>query len=77
METPEYQEQGIKIIQVEQKDLLQDVCELEKKVAAIEKDMEIMKKDITRIMNNTTWILRVIIGAVIAALIEVFINKGL
>ena len=58
------------------------VRELEKRVGEIDSRLHVaesnikdMKQDITDIKSNTTWILRLIIGVVIVAILALIINS--
>ena len=49
---------------------------VETRLAVAESNIKDMKEDISAIKNNTTWILRIIIGTIIAALLGLIINGG-
>ena len=49
---------------------------VETRLAVAESNIKDMKEDISAIKNNTTWILRLIIGTIIAALLGLIINGG-
>lgn len=53
-----------------------DVADLRTRMAVAESNIENVKEDLTSIKNNTTWILRLIIGAFVMALIGLLIKGG-
>lgn len=53
-----------------------DVSDLKTRMAVAESSIKDVKEDISSIKNNTTWILRLIIGAFIMALIGLVWKGG-
>jgi len=49
---------------------------LETRVAVAESNIKEMKEDVSAIKDNTTWILRLIIGGLIGAVIAFFVSGG-
>jgi hypothetical protein len=54
-----------------------DVIDLKTRMAVAESNIKDMREDITSIKNNTTWILRIIIGALVGALVTFIIRGGI
>lgn len=52
------------------------VGKLETRMAVAEAGLKDMKEDMQSIKNNTTWILRLIIGAIVMALLGLVIVNG-
>ncbi|WP_129727596.1 hemolysin XhlA family protein [Ectobacillus funiculus] len=77
MEGNECRKEEIKQFNEEQKSLYRDVRSLETKVLLNERDINEIKGEIQGIKSNTTWILRVIIGAVITYILSVLFRGGL
>jgi hypothetical protein len=50
------------------------VTSLETRMAVAESHIEDIKEDIGSIKNNTIWLLRIVIGSVVAALLWLIIN---
>lgn len=58
--------------------LEQDVANLNTRMAVAEAGLKDMKEDMQSIKNNTTWILRIIIGAIVTGLLGLlFVNGGM
>lgn len=53
-----------------------DIADLKTRMAVAESNIKDVKEDISSIKNNTTWILRLIIGAFIMAVLGLIINGG-
>lgn len=53
-----------------------DVADLKTRMAVAESNIRDVKEDISSIKSNTTWILRLIIGAFITAVLGLIINGG-
>ncbi|WP_121605506.1 hemolysin XhlA family protein [Virgibacillus sp. Bac332] len=58
-------------------ELKHDVTELKTRMAVAESNIKDVKEDISSIKNNTTWILRLIIGAFVMALLGLIIKGGI
>lgn len=48
----------------------------EVRLAVAESDIKGIKNDISSIKNNTTWLLRIVIGAIIAGLLGLVLKGG-
>lgn len=77
MEENQCAKEEMKQFKEEQRNLYRDVRSLETRVLLNEKDINEMKEDLQGIKSNTTWILRVIIGAVITYLLSILFRGGL
>lgn len=56
--------------------LKDDLSETKVRVAVAEANIKDMKEDISTIKNNTTWILRLILGAIALALLGTVLTGG-
>ncbi|PED73056.1 hypothetical protein COL60_16670 [Bacillus pseudomycoides] len=65
-----------KDIKSEQKVMQQDIRNLESRTLGNEKDIVNINKQLDKISANTTWILRIIIGAIVTALIGLLLKGG-
>ncbi|MEN1938983.1 hemolysin XhlA family protein [Paenibacillus sp. 102] len=65
-----------KDIKSEQKAIQQDIRNLESRTLGNEKDIVNINKQLDKISSNTTWILRIIIGAIVTALIGLLLKGG-
>ena len=77
MEGNECPKEEMKQFNEEQRSLYRDVRSLETKVLLNERDINEIKGELQGIKSNTTWILRVIIGAVITYILSVLFRGGL
>ncbi|MDM5189349.1 hemolysin XhlA family protein [Bacillus sp. DX4.1] len=68
--------QKIQQIESDQKDMQRDIRNLETRTTGNEKDIVNINKQLDKISANTTWILRIIIGAIIAALLSLLLKGG-
>lgn len=68
--------QEIQQIKSDQKDMQRDIRNLETRTTVNEKDIVNITKLLDKIGANTTWILRIIIGAIVTALIGVLLKGG-
>ncbi|MED1477135.1 hemolysin XhlA family protein [Bacillus pseudomycoides] len=66
-----------KDIKSEQKVMQQDIRNLESRTLGNEKDIININKQLDKISANTTWILRIIIGAIVAGLLGLLIKGGM
>ncbi|AEH46802.1 hemolysin XhlA [Parageobacillus thermoglucosidasius C56-YS93] len=53
-----------------------DMVDVKTRLAVAESNIKDMREDISAIKNNTTWILRLIIGAIIASLLGLVLKTG-
>ncbi|MEW9139065.1 hemolysin XhlA family protein [Bacillus wiedmannii] len=68
--------QEIQQIKSDQKDMQRDIRGLETRTTVNEKDIVNINKLLDKISANTTWILRIIIGAIVTALIGLLLKGG-
>lgn len=59
---------------MEVKELEQRYYDLDKRVGIVETKVEGMEKKLDKIDNNTTWILRTIIGSIVGGILLYFFN---
>ncbi|MFI8710103.1 hemolysin XhlA family protein [Bacillus sp. NPDC077411] len=69
--------QEIQQIKAEQKDMREDIRHLENRTLGNEKDIININKQLDKISANTTWILRIIIGAIVAGLLGLLMKGGM
>ncbi|WJE24549.1 hemolysin XhlA family protein [Bacillus cereus] len=69
--------QEIHQIKSEQKDMQRDIRDLETRTTVNEKDIVNITKLLDKIGANTTWILRIIIGAIVAGLLGLLMKGGI
>jgi hypothetical protein len=55
--------------------LRDDMVDVKTRLAVAESNIKDMREDISAIKNNTTWILRLIVGGIVGALLT-FIMRG-
>lgn len=53
-----------------------DMVDVKTRLAVAESNIKDVKEDISSIKNNTTWILRLVIGSIIMALLALIIQGG-
>lgn len=54
-----------------------DVSDLKTRMAVAEAGIKDVKEDLSSIKNNTNWILRLIVGAIISALLGLIVKGGM
>ncbi|UYZ01179.1 hemolysin XhlA family protein [Peribacillus frigoritolerans] len=59
------------------KSLEVDMTEVKTRLAVAESNIKDVKEDISSIKSNTTWILRIIVGAIILALLGLIFKGGI
>ncbi|PFD95523.1 hypothetical protein COE15_21380 [Bacillus cereus] len=69
--------QEIQQIKSDQKDIKEDIRHLENRTLGNEKDIVNINKQLDKISANTTWILRIIIGAIVAGLLGLLMKGGM
>ncbi|MGG5770697.1 hemolysin XhlA family protein [Bacillus wiedmannii] len=69
--------QEIQQIKSDQKDMQRDIRNLETRTTVNEKDIVNINKLLDKISANTTWILRIIIGAIVTSLIGLLLKGGI
>ncbi|CAM3936393.1 hemolysin XhlA family protein [Bacillus paramycoides] len=68
--------QEIQQIKLDQKDMQRDIRNIETRTTVNEKDIVNINKLLDKISANTTWILRIIIGAIVAGLLGLLMKGG-
>ncbi|HDR8112504.1 TPA: hypothetical protein QCZ04_005827 [Bacillus cereus] len=58
-------------LKVEQKEIMRDIRNLETRTLINEKDISMINQQLEKISINTTWILRIVISAVIMAILGI------
>ncbi|MDM5189036.1 hemolysin XhlA family protein [Bacillus sp. DX4.1] len=66
--------QKIDNLKLEQKEVIRDIRNLETRTIINEKDITTINKQLEKISMNTTWILRIIIGAVVTGILGLVIK---
>ncbi|ANS45929.1 hypothetical protein BM86_34090 [Bacillus thuringiensis] len=61
-------------LKAEQKEIMRDIRNLETRTTINEKDISTINKQLEIISLNTTWILRIIIGAVVTGILGLVIK---
>ncbi|EEM21617.1 hypothetical protein bthur0005_31340 [Bacillus thuringiensis serovar pakistani str. T13001] len=63
-------------LKAEQKEIMRDIRNLETRTTINEKDIATINKQLEKISTNTTWILRIIISAIIMSVLGLIL-KGM
>ncbi|AAT55573.1 conserved hypothetical protein [Bacillus anthracis str. Sterne] len=63
-------------LKAEQKEMMRDIRNLETRTTINEKDIATINKQLEKISTNTTWILRIIISAIIMSVLGLIL-KGM
>ncbi|MBO1580733.1 hemolysin XhlA family protein [Bacillus sp. XF8] len=69
--------QKIDSLKSEQKEIMRDIRNLETRTTINEKDIATINKQLEKISMNTTWILRIIIGAVVMGILGLLMKGTL
>ncbi|HDR8112382.1 hypothetical protein ACO1D2_11435 [Bacillus thuringiensis] len=64
-------------LKVEQKEIMRDIRNLETRTLINEKDISMINQQLEKISINTTWILRIVISAVIMAILGLILKGGM
>lgn len=64
-------------LKAEQKEIMRDIRNLETRTTINEKDISTINKQLEKISLNTTWILRIVIGAVLMAILGLILKGGI
>ncbi|AFQ19034.1 hemolysin XhlA family protein [Bacillus thuringiensis] len=64
-------------LKTEQKEIMRDIRNLETRTTINEKDISTINKQLERISPNTTWILRIVIGAIVMAVLGLLLKGGI
>ncbi|MEB8650728.1 hemolysin XhlA family protein [Bacillus cereus] len=66
----------IEELTLEQKEIMREIRNLEMRTTINEKDISTVNKQLEKISLNTTWILRIVIGAVVTGVLGLIV-KGI
>lgn len=64
-------------LKTEQKEIMRDIRNLETRTTINEKDIATINKQLEKINMNTTWILRIVISAIIMAILGMILRGGI
>lgn len=67
----------IDLLKAEQKEIMRDIRNLETRTIINEKDVASINKQLEKINLNTTWILRIVISAIIMAVLGLILKGGI
>lgn len=66
----------IDTLKAEQKEIMRDIRNLETRTTINEKDISTINKQLEKISLNTTWILRIVIGAIVMSALGLILKGG-
>ncbi|OUB70564.1 MULTISPECIES: hemolysin XhlA family protein [Bacillus cereus group] len=64
-------------LKAEQKEIMRDIRNLETRTTINEKDISTINKQLEKISLNTTWILRIVISAIVMAILGLILKGGI
>lgn len=64
-------------LKAEQKEIMRDIRNLETRTTINEKDISTINQQLEKISMNTTWILRIVIGAVVMTILGLILKGGM
>ncbi|MBW3492302.1 hemolysin XhlA family protein [Bacillus sp. FDAARGOS_1420] len=64
-------------LKAEQKEIMRDIRNLETRTMINEKDIATINKQLEKISLNTTWILRIVISAIVMAILGLILKGGI
>ncbi|MBG9611673.1 hemolysin XhlA family protein [Bacillus thuringiensis] len=64
-------------LKAEQKEMMRDIRNLETRTTINEKDISTINKQLEKISLNTTWILRIVISAIVMAVMGLVLTGGI
>lgn len=64
-------------LKAEQKEIMRDIRNLETRTTINEKDISTINQQLEKISLNTTWILQIVIGAVVVAILGLILKGGM
>ncbi|PGQ49845.1 MULTISPECIES: hemolysin XhlA family protein [Bacillus cereus group] len=67
----------IDLLKAEQKEIMREIRNLETRTIINEKDISSINKQLEKINLNTTWILRIIISAIVMAVLGLILKGGI
>jgi hypothetical protein len=68
-------EQRVSKLENDMVDTRHDIVDIKTRLAVAESNIKDIKEDLSSIKSNTTWIIRLIVGAIVLAVLG-FISKG-
>jgi hypothetical protein len=68
-------EHRVQKLESETSEMRQDIVDIKSRLAVAESSIKDIKEDLSSIKSNTTWIIRLIIGAIVLAMLG-FISQG-
>ncbi|AEV89309.1 hemolysin XhlA family protein [Bacillus thuringiensis] len=67
----------IESLKAEQKEIMRDIRNLETRTTINEKDISTINQQLEKISLNTTWILRIVISAIVMAILSLVFKGGI
>lgn len=67
----------IDYLKAEQKEIMRDIRNLETRTIINEKDISSINKQLEKINLNTTWILRIVISAIVMGILGLILKGGI
>ncbi|MGF2619143.1 hemolysin XhlA family protein [Bacillus cereus] len=64
-------------LKAEQKEIMRDIRNLEMRTTINEKDISTINQQLEKISMNTTWILRIVISAIVMAVFGLILKGGI
>ncbi|MHA2893322.1 hemolysin XhlA family protein [Bacillus cereus] len=64
-------------LESEQKEIMRDIRNIETRTTINEKDISTINKQLEKISTNTTWILRIVISAIVMAVLGLILKGGI
>ncbi|ARX68075.1 hemolysin XhlA family protein [Bacillus thuringiensis] len=64
-------------LKAEQKEIMRDIRNLETRTTINEKDISTINQQLEKISLNTTWILRIVISAIVMAILGLILKGGI
>ncbi|MED3464154.1 hemolysin XhlA family protein [Bacillus thuringiensis] len=64
-------------LKAEQKEIMRDIRNLETRTTINEKDISTINQQLEKISLNTTWILRIVISAIVMAILSLVFKGGI
>jgi Haemolysin XhlA len=69
-------EQRVAKLEADMTMLRDDMVDVKTRLAVAESNIKDMREDISAIKSNTTWILRIVIAAIVGAILRLLLNGG-
>ncbi|MGR5882641.1 hemolysin XhlA family protein [Bacillus cereus] len=64
-------------LKAEQKEIMRDIRNLETRTTINEKDISTINQQLEKISLNTTWILRIVVSAIVMAILGLILKGGI